>query len=496
MLKKRTIIALAFAVVVGGIAAYLLTRPDPHVKKGTVAKGVPEWPLASAPGKTPPPEVDELEIAETGKDPVVLKKSGAEWRLVKPIEDRADAKAVATATGALGELRLRDVIAESPESYEKVGVADAQSTRVTARGGGKDLATILLGKSTNVRLPGDPKVYSTSGLKRHAFVKELKLWRDREIARFEKDQLDRVEIAYADGRKLSFKRVAPPAEPPKTDEHGHEEPKASVPDRYEIVEGQELIGGPLDEQVTTAIVTSLMRLDAVDFPASAEEAAARMANPRAAVTIKLKDGAQRTIIVGATEGEDAWLKSSDKDRVFKVRKLTAENLIKPPLQWRDKLLAKIPSTEVARVEVVKGAERAVMERPDPNGDWKLTTPADAPDIDVGKLNMLAGAFQSFRAASIHDGPATPDMGFARPTAVVTVTKKDGTKHVITVGANKDKSYFVKVSGKDEVFLVGEMVANRIMKTAADLKKTAPQAAPGGAHAPMPGMPGAPRPPGG
>src|SRR5688572_26809132 len=110
MLKNRTFVALGLLAAVVPATVWVKTRKDAHA-------AVVDKPTPYAVQKA---DVDEIEIAEPGKPAVQLKKEGAAWKLVQPVADKADAKSVEQAVEALAELKLKDVIAESPESYEKV----------------------------------------------------------------------------------------------------------------------------------------------------------------------------------------------------------------------------------------------------------------------------------------------------------------------------------------------------------------------------------------
>src|SRR5678810_1225865 len=114
-MNNRMLLALALLVLVGGATVWKVTRKDPHVRTEADKK---------SPLSIKKEDVDELEIAEADKPAIQLKKDGGEWKLVQPVADRADAKAVEQAIASLADLKLRDVIAESPESYEKVGLKD------------------------------------------------------------------------------------------------------------------------------------------------------------------------------------------------------------------------------------------------------------------------------------------------------------------------------------------------------------------------------------
>src|SRR6266545_3844483 len=104
MLRNRTLVALALLVLVGGATLWKVTRPDPHARTKDSSQTL----------SIKKDDIDELEIAESGKPALQLKKEGSEWKLVQPTADRADQKAVDEALKALSELKLRDVIAESP----------------------------------------------------------------------------------------------------------------------------------------------------------------------------------------------------------------------------------------------------------------------------------------------------------------------------------------------------------------------------------------------
>src|SRR5712691_4998587 len=113
-MKTQTYLALGALVVAGGATAYKLLHKDPHAATGA-AKDSPLPALKKT-------AIDEIAIVEKGKPEIDLKKDGAEWKLVKPVSDRADQAAVDAALDALEKLKLKDVIAEHVESYDKVGV--------------------------------------------------------------------------------------------------------------------------------------------------------------------------------------------------------------------------------------------------------------------------------------------------------------------------------------------------------------------------------------
>jgi hypothetical protein len=473
-MKTRTIVALAVLAVIGALVVWKVTGKDPHVRdpKATAkAHGIPTLDATA---------IDELEIQEPGKPLVHLKKDG-DWKLVAPVADRADQKNVDATLQALAKMKVKDVVAESATSYEKLGVRDEDVVKVVARKGGQPVTTLLVGKTgKQIRLEGKPQVWEVADFTRFVLTREPKMWRDREIVRYERDQLDRLEVSWPAGGKVAAKREAPPP-PPETGDPAQTVKPPAGPDKWTIVEGQAAVGGPLDEMVPGQISSTLSRLDAGDFV----EGETDVGPVRATVTAVLEDGSKKELIVGKEDGQDVWVKRPDSPRLWKIRKASADNLIKTAVQWRDKTLAKLDTKDLQRIEIVKDG-RLVFERVDEK-TWKAVEPADLADVDSSKVQGLATGFANLRASAIVEKPDPKKTGFApRPTATITAKTKDGKTATLTVGALADKSYFVKVAGRAEVFSVGEFLVSRYLKPAADFKKQAGPAATGAGM--PPGMP--------
>ncbi|MFH0902335.1 MAG: DUF4340 domain-containing protein [Pseudomonadota bacterium] len=457
-MQKRTLISLGMLVVVSAAVAWKLTRSDPHIR---TAGAVPLLGIGKSIS-----EIDELEIGEQDKPAVVLKKEGNEWRLVQPTADRADQRNVEAALKTLGEAKLGDVLSESPSSHERLQIKDEQALRIVPKKAGTTVATILVnttGKS--VRFGDDAKVWQLQGFSRWTLARETKLWRDREIVKLDKENVDRIEVAV-----VGHPRVVASRERPATGaDAGVNTPAPAGPDKWVISEGGDAIGGPFDETVPSSVLTALSRLDAAEFADGVAAEAVGLDKPRATAAAVLSDGARKEVLVGNEEGEDVFVKRSDSPKIWKIKKATAEALLKPPLQWRDKTLAKIPSKEIARLEIARGSEKIVLERSNET-TWKAIEPADlAGDLDSTKVQSLALTMQNLRALSVVESPEPAKAGLAKPTATVKAVRKDGTSLLLTIGALQDKSYFVTATGRNEVFTLSEYSVNRLLKSPSDLR---------------------------
>ncbi len=453
-MKTRTLVALALLAVIGALTVWKVTRPDPHVRSSK----------ATSPLSVKKEDIDELEIAQTGKPAIVLKKDGAEWKLVQPLADRADQKAVEQALETISELQLRDVIAESPESYEKVGLKEDETVKVIPRKAGTPLATLIVGKTTNVRLDGDPRVYSTANLKRFALVKEVKAWRDRQILDAPVDEIDRLEVVYPSGSVVAKKETPPaPASDPQAD------PKAPPPPapagKWVLLEGADKLGGTLDENVPLELASTLARLMADDFAeGTVTPAAAGLEPPRATVKVTRKDGKTSTLLVGKEEEQKVYVKLAETPRIWKINKWEADRIPSSPAQWRDKTIARVEPSDVTKIEVTKDKERTLLERVD-DKTWK----SSAGEVDQNKVQAILRTTQTLRATRVLDGIDAKTAGLDKPRATLILTKKDGTQTKLILGADKDGQSPVQITGQKDLYSLPSYQTQTFL---ADLKPAA------------------------
>ena len=467
MFRNRTLVALAALVVVGGATVWKVTRPDPHAIGPAGEPGTAVYHVAKT-------DVDELEITDSKKGTVDLKKDGAEWKMTAPVADRADQKAVEQAIDALDSLRLKQVVAEKPESYDAVGVKDEDVVKIVPKKAGKPLATLLLGKTTNARVEGDPRVFATANLKRYALVKDTKLWRDRTILEMPADALDHVSVAYPSGQTVVVAKEAPPAAEP--DKDGKTPPAPKAPDKWAVKEGQAAIGGAIDETLPGGIGSVLTRLEADDFVEKPDLPAEGLDHPRTTVTAFAKDGSSKTLLIGKDDAQITYVMLKDGTRVWKAHKYDADKFPTSAIQWRDKVFLKLDPALVTKVEIEQGKDKAVIARVDEK-TWKAIAPADLGELDGQKVTAFLRPAQFVKATRIAEGVDPKAAGLDKPRAVVTFWKPDGSTVKLSIGASKANETTVALSGSKDLYVCTDYSVSGFLKSPKELKKSsAPTAA--------------------
>ena len=257
-------------------------------------------------------DVDGLEIGRPGDAAnTVLKKRGADWRVVEPIEAKADARIIQTALEKLRDLQVIDVASESKDSHTSLEVDEEHAVHVIARKGSTVLLDFWIGafKSnfTMIRRPDDDRVYRATGSIKFNFDKALKDWRDRVVYDLDAEKFARVEFHSKNGNFL-FNRG----------------------------EGNWIVDGPeipeFDFHKVSSIVTTLAKLRATDFADHVTTAQAGLDGDAVdTVRFRMKDDQTEYVLrIGAsvTQGSQElfYAQRQGSDLIFLISKYLANRL--------------------------------------------------------------------------------------------------------------------------------------------------------------------------
>lgn len=212
-------------------------------------------------------------------------------------------------------------------------------------------------------------------------------------------------------------------------------------------------GGAADAVAADGLVADLGRLDLLGETRTAfDPKEYGLDAPRAKVTIRLKEGAARTVLFGSSiPGADATAAVVD-GRLGSVKFAPIAQLTKPYDEYRSKSLVDVPVSEVTRLTVVRGPNRVSAVRD--GASWRLEQPvadlASGPFVDR-LLADLAGV----RATEFPTvGPADlPRVGLAPPAAEVVLEKGNEAVARLAFGAEKADAAGKLYASRDGVVMV-------------------------------------------
>jgi hypothetical protein len=358
-MNKLAIASIVLVVLAGVTFFQLNARRSEDIEQPKVTVALP---------KLKTDQIDELELTAPDKPKARLVKKDGAWRLVEPVDAKADENAVNAAVTKLTELDMAGVAATLAKNHEKLEVDEKNGTRVIAKGGGDVLFDAYIGAyksgSTMVRLNGQEPVAAVRGSIRFAFTKDTKDWRDRKINDIPPATVQ--QITFTNGAsKLTFKR----------------ENDAFV---QVLGKGEKKID-PLDANKVKGVVGTSANLSATDFAAAGEapdQLGFTEASPSVVLDVKDEAGKESQVVyrIGGKKEDSYYVRKDGDDVTYVVSQWIGERL----LSTRDSLIKKEP-------EGAKGSPgNPIQVEP------KMMAPGAAglpPGMTMQQLQQMAGQQQ-------------------------------------------------------------------------------------------------------
>jgi len=180
-----------------------------------------------------------------------------------------------------------------------------------------------------------------------------------------------------------------------------------------------------------------------------------------------------TVIIGKTgpDYNSNYVRKIGSDSVFMAQGGIRYAFFTDLNRWRDKSIVKFDKATAQGLTLARNdGSMITIAHADSGNPWEILAPIKNPaKTDV--VESILDKLSNLLATDFQDEPL-PDsaMGFDKPEIGVTVSFKNGSSRNIIFGKkNKDNKYWVKVEGKEQIFLVSEYVFNQVNKKLDDLK---------------------------
>jgi hypothetical protein len=223
------------------------------------------------------------------------------------------------------------------------------------------------------------------------------------------------------------------------------------------------------EDVLTTIVTARSDREIVAAPGSVAEFG--LDKPAAKISMKLKNGKELGLTLGAKSPTGVWVYAREKDKpaVVAVGDSVLRDATSPVADFRDKTLLTFARRDVTGVDIVTRDDTMTIEGAD--GKWRLTRPvalaADTETMTEFLDKLSAGKIKEF----VTDAPRSLETyGLDRPLRVEIHTGKDKDRATKTVAFGRvdgeKKGVYAMRPGEPTVLLVPEDVWAAVPKTVA------------------------------
>lgn len=436
---------LIATVVFAGLAGVLYWS-DHHKSSAEAAK--PDADSAPSILKLDENSITRLGLKKKDAPPILLTKSGSDWKIAEPKAFAADQTTVSNMLSTISSLDSERLVEDKSSNLERYGLATpALELDVTE----KDNKTerLLLGDDTPAgsgvyaAVAGDPRVFTLAGYRKTGLDKSLNDLRDKRLLTASPDKVSRLEIAGKNG-EIEFGH--------NKDEWQILKPKPMRADTFAVSE--------LVRKLTDA------RMDLSGSDKAETESGSAFAKDTPLATVKITDESSTQQLQIRKAKDVYYAKSNLVDGAYKVDSSLADAVNKKVEDFRNKKLFDFGYSEPYKLEIHSGSKAFSLVRG--GQDW----------WDNGK-KMDEDGVRSF-IATLRDLSAEKfvDSGFTSPEIDATVTSDDG-KRVERVQISKSgPNYIAKRENDATLYQLTTTGVEDLQKSLADIRpaSTPPKAA--------------------
>ena len=290
---KKEYIVLAVVIVV--LCLYLVFKPGDKVHYD-----VPELkPVIEA-------DIDKIEITRKGKT-ITLTKQEGKW-LIGENNYPMDATRIEKILESTAGLSLSDMVSES-KNYAPYELDEEKRVLIKAYGQDKVLRDFVLGKQastfnhTFVKIAGDDRVFYARKSLRGYFDREIDDMRDKQVLKFDKNEISEILVATAEQEYLFTKKVTT-AEPNPAEEKDKEKEQAPPAPAKDEVQWVTEAGKEGDKSKIDSFINQLSDMKCDSFYADKEIKDFAAQKPVLALTLTGSKSYKLSIFEKLPEGGD------------------------------------------------------------------------------------------------------------------------------------------------------------------------------------------------
>ena len=236
-------------------------------------------------------KVDGIDVTAGGKTMAVA-KDGADWKITKPVQTRADFGSVEGLVGRLGSVQMKSIVTENatPADLKKYGLDTPEATVNLHAGSAR--ATLLMGgkaadNTVYARDASKPSVVTVESALLDDLKKSADDYRRKDIFEFRPFNANRVEMAR-NGQTVVLERVKGTG--------------GNAPDTWKRVSPT---AADVDREKSDSLLSKLSNIRAASFVDAAAKTG--LDKPALTVTVKFDDGKREEKVTFGQTGSDVFV---------------------------------------------------------------------------------------------------------------------------------------------------------------------------------------------
>jgi len=377
---------------------------------------------------------------KTGSDEFVLQKDKDAWKMVKPIEGKADKSTVDSVASDFASAKVDRTIEEPNIDWKKYGL-DPPAAKLSAKLTDGKTYGIELGEkdftdfSVFARISGQNKVLVLPSSLLTSVNKKLLDFRDKTVLEFQRDQIKELMIAVK-GKEYRFEKNG--------EDWTIKAPFQSRGDRSEI----------------NSIVSDLDFAKVEEFVDSPESNLKNygLDKPDMRVDLLLGDSrARKTLLVGKKVDNFYYAKDDSRLTVFKIKEDLYKKLDLDPQKIRDKKVVRFERSDMSQIEV-KVQDKVFSFYKGTDDKWKVAKPEAQKDKPIIEYKVF-WPMEDLEGKELIDNANVkdPKYGFNQPSAEIRLTDKNKKVTEIVLGKMEKDQVFAKTSTTPTIYKVDKKV---------------------------------------
>jgi hypothetical protein len=383
---------------------------------------------------------------------IELAKTDGRWRILQPLNARANQTKVSELLNDLSLLRVQNFVSDDPQDVVTYRLNEPVREVSIWKNGEADAATLLIGQPVSndvanvyAKRKGGDAIFTINNTSLSKLELQPNDLRDSNV----------VDFSPADVHGLVVQRGANQIALARTNGTW----QITAPFR-----------GPAEESEVSALLSRLTGLSIQEFTADVAGDLETYGLSVPSIIVGF-DGAGTNslaqLLIGAPDASHSvqYVKRASEPFVYGVAPDVAGWLPIDPWTLRAKRVAQLPANEVRRLELERGDQRTVLER-GADRQWKLVEPAQGV-LDTDALTAWLNVFTDLRAEKFFEPAAHPSLTGAL-TATVAIDDKT---YVLTVAAADEAGH--SLASWNDPHLVCTLSAPTVQTLQKELVKPAP-----------------------
>jgi len=381
-------------------------------------------------------------------DQFVIQREGTGWRLIEPVQAKAETTEITALLQSLLTVREERTIDQQPKSLGEYGLERPAIQLTVSLKGDKPPLVLLLGDKN----PSGFSVYAKRGDQQAIFLvadtvrirldRKAADFRDKTVLALDPDKVKQVELV-SKGRSVNLSNAGA--------------------DTWELTQP---IKARADAAAIRQLLWSIKEARVREFLPSGADAKRRYGLDHPDLMVGLTDGdaSKRLLLKKAPDpkvGLYALAEPGEGVVAIDARLLT--DLSKSPFDLRDRSLLRFETTEVKAVQLRRGEQSLKLTK---EGDiWKLTSPTQA-DAQAGKVYELLYALKELRYTELVNerGGDLARYGLKAPQAEVELSTTGGSPlPTLLIGKSEKDRLYAKLSTDPAVYAIDPKFLDRLPK---------------------------------